>query len=158
MKLGLVIKITNEGVPGETFSVNKEDVWARYTEDVRTPIKELSNFDGTEKVAYLAKFLGKEGYLMCVIKARPEGSGRANDNTAAWIHVPAFVDITSLTICSILKDVEVAISGEKGIDKHLLDSLFSKEYNTKDVQFPAVATIASRNDSAYAVKIGRAHV
>ena len=152
MKLGLVIKITNEGVPGETFSINKEDVWARYTEDVRTPIKELTNFDGTEKVAYLAKFLGKEGYLMCVIKARPEGSGRANDNTAAWIHVPAFVDVTSLTICSILKDVEVAISGEKGIDKQQLDSLFSKEYNTKDVQFPAVATIASRSDSTYAVR------
>lgn len=152
MKLGLVIKITNEGVPGETFSINKEDVWARYTEDVRTPIKELTNFDGTEKVAYLARFLGKEGYLMCVIKARPEGSGRANDNTAAWIHVPAFVDVTSLTICSILKDVEVAISGEKGIDKQQLDSLFSQEYKTKDVQFPAVATIGSRNDSTYAVR------
>lgn len=152
MKLGLVIKITNGGVPGETFSINKEDVWARYTEDVRTPIKELANFDGTERVAYLAKFLGKEGYLMCIIKARPEGSGRPKDNTAAWIHIPAFVDITSSTICSILKDVEVAISGEKGIDKQQLDSLFSQEYNTKDVQFSAVATIVSRNDSTYAVR------
>lgn len=152
MKLGLVIKITNEGVPGESFSINKEDNWARYTEDVRTPIKELANFDGTERVAYLAKFLGKDGYLICVIKARPEGSGRPNDNTASWIHVPAFVDITSSTICSILKDVEVAISGEKGIDKQQLDSLFSQEYNTKDVLYSAVATIASRNDSTYAVR------
>ena len=152
MKLGLVIKITNEGVPGETFSVNKEDLWARYTEDVRTPIKELVNFDGTEKVAYLVKFLGKEGYLICVIKARPEGSGRANDNTAAWIHFPSFINISSSTICNILKDVEVAISGEKGIDKEELKTLFAQDYGTKDVLFSAVATITSKHDSAYAIR------
>lgn len=152
MKLGLIIKITNEGVPGETFSINKDEGWARYTEDVRTPIKELINFDGTEKVAYLVKFLGKDGYLICIIKARPEGSGRANDNTAAWIHIPAIVDIPSSVICNILKDVENAISGEKGTNFEQLKTLFAQEYSTKDVLLSAVEAIVSKSDSFYAVR------
>ena len=82
MKLGLVIKITNGG-ESEGFSINKNDSWAHYATDARSAIKELSNFDASEKTVYLLKFLGTLGYLLCVIKARPEGSGRPNDNTAA---------------------------------------------------------------------------
>ena len=152
MKLGFVLKITNEGVPGETFSINKKDSWARYTEDVRTPIKELVNFDGTEKVVYLVKFLGDIGYLICVIKARPEGSGRPNDNTAAWIFFPAIVNISSEETVKVLKTVEEAISGKKGTNFEQLNILFDHEYETNNVLISAVGTICSRSDSTYTIR------
>lgn len=152
MKLGFVLKITNEGVPGETFSINKKDSWARYTEDVRTPIKELVNFDGTEKVVYLVKFLGDIGYLICVIKARPEGSGRPNDNTAAWIFFPAIVNISSEETVKVLKTVEEAISGKKGTNFEQLKILFDHEYETNNVLISAVGIICSRTDSTYTIR------
>lgn len=151
MKLGLVLKITNGG-ESESFSINKNESWARFAADARSAIKELTNFDETEKTVYLAKFLGAEGYLLCVIKARPEGSGRANDNTAAWIHIPANVIISSEETIEVLNNVEKAISQNKGTDIDLLERLFSHEYDTTNALVPAVGKIASNNDSPYAVR------
>lgn len=88
MKLGFILKTTNSG-DGEAFSINKEESWAKYATEVRSYIKELHNFDGTSKTVILVRFHGSDGYMISIIKARPDGSGRENDNTAAWIHFPA---------------------------------------------------------------------
>lgn len=152
MKLGFLLQITQAGNPSDGFSVNKEDSWARQASDVRTSIKELKNFYGTEKVVYLVKFLGNLGYLICVIKASPEGSPRPDDNTAAWIFFPANISISSDETVRILNAVEEAISQEKRTDYDLLERLFSQEYESNDVLISAVGTINSRNDANYAVR------
>lgn len=151
MKLGLVIKITNGG-ESEGFSINKNDSWAHYATDARSAIKELSNFDASEKTVYLLKFLGTLGYLLCVIKARPEGSGRPNDNTAAWVHVPSNARISSEETINILKNVEQAISEKKKTNEAQLIDLFNREYETDDVLISAVGTIASKQDSSYGIR------
>ena len=53
MKLGFVLKITNGG-ESEAFSINNNnnESWARYAADARSAIKDLSNFDETEKIVY----------------------------------------------------------------------------------------------------------
>lgn len=151
MKIGLVIKITNGG-ESEGFSINKNDSWAHYATDARSAIKELSNFDASEKIVYLLKFLGASGYLLCVIKARPEGSGRPNDNTAAWIHIPSNVRISSDETINILKNVEQAISEEKKTNEAQLTELFNREYETDDALFSAVGTIISKSDTLYGIR------
>ena len=109
MKLGLILKITNTG-ESETFSINKHEAWARYASDARSAIKELQGFDGSDKTVFLLKFLGGIGYLLSVIKSRPEGSGRVNDNTAAWIFVPSEAIVSANEMEQVLKQVEEAIS------------------------------------------------
>ncbi len=153
MKLGFVLKITNGG-ESEAFSINNNnnESWARYAADARSAIKDLSNFDETEKIVYLIKFLGTSGYLIGVIKARPEGSGRPNDNTAAWIHIPANVAISAEDTISILKAVEEAISEEKGTDKERLENIFNLDYASNDAQISAVGTLISSNESQYAIR------
>lgn len=41
--------------------------------------------------------------MISIIKARPDGSGRENDNTAAWIHFPAKIKISAKEVCSIIQ-------------------------------------------------------
>ena len=90
------------------------------------------SFDETTKWFFL-RFLGPEGILICIVKARPQGSGRPNDNTAAWIHIPAKMDISGEEIVSIIEKVKDAISAHKEIDS--LKSVFGVEYPNKDVLF-----------------------
>ena len=104
MKLGLVIKITNGGV-SEAYSINKNEEWARYAGDVRPAINTLNGFDGSGKCILLTKFLGGLGYLLCLIKARPEGSGRGGDYVSAWIHVPSNCDLSNSEIVNLLSQV-----------------------------------------------------
>ena len=151
MKLGFILKITNYG-ESEAYSINKNDSWALYATDARSAIKELSNFDGTEKIVYLVKFLGVHGYLLCVIKARPQLTGREYDNTAAWIHIPSTVDISSEETINVLNVVGNAISEEKGTNYELLDRLFSQEYDSKSDLLSAVESIISKNNSAFALR------
>lgn len=151
MKLGFVLKITNGG-ESEAYSINKSDSWALYATDARSAIKELTNFDETEKIVYLVKFLGVHGYLLCVIKARPQGSGRPNDNTAAWIHIPSNVDISSEETINILNVVEDAISEDKGTNYELLERQFTQEYDSKSGLLSAIESIVSKNDSTFAIR------
>ena len=152
MKLGFLLQITQAGNPSDGFSVNKEDSWAHQASDVRTSIKVLNNYYGTEKVVYLVKFLGSLGYLICVIKASPEGSPRPDDNTAAWIFFPANIAISSDETIKILNAVEEAISQEKRTDYELLERIFGREYEANDVLISAVGSINSRNEANYAVR------
>jgi hypothetical protein len=151
MKLGLTIKITNGG-ESETYSINKQETWARYASDARSAIKELQGFDGSDKTVYLLKFLGNQGYLLSVIKSRPEGSGRPNDNTAAWIFVPIAAIVSATEMERVLKQVEEAISENKGIDKSKLNETFYKNYDAKNVLVSAVGTIVSSVDGNYALR------
>lgn len=152
MKLGFLLQITQDGNPSDGFSVNKNELWAnRVISDVRTAIK-LNNYYGTEKVVYLVQFLGSIGYLICVIKASPEGSHRPDDNTAAWVFFPADIEISVDQTINILKIVEEAISQKKRTDYERLEELFSQEYNKKDILFSAVSTISSKKGSVYAIR------
>lgn len=152
MKLGLILKITNGG-ESESFSINKSEEWSRQAADSRSIIKELSDFDGTEKSAILVKFLGPTGYLVCLIKARPEGSGRPNDNTSVWIYVPAKMSISGTELSLVISTVEKVISDRKGINQPKLEELFGKEYEEKDVLFSAVESIKSNADAALAWRL-----
>lgn len=151
MKLGLILKITNTG-ESETFSINKHEAWARYASDARSAIKELQGFDGSDKTVFLLKFLGGIGYLLSVIKSRPEGSGRVNDNTAAWIFVPSEAIVSANEMEQVLKQVEEAISESKGIDYAKLKDAFSMDYDIKKVLVSAVGTISSSADGNYALR------
>lgn len=151
MKLGLVIKITNGGV-SEAYSINKSEEWSRYAEDVRPAINSLSNFDGTGNSVLYARFLGAKGYLLCIIKARPEGSGRGGDNVAAWIYIPSGCDLGGIETTSLLQKVETAIAAARGIDEGYLTTLFSADYNARDVLMPATKTLVSNNIKGYALR------
>ncbi len=151
MKLGLIIKITNGGEQ-EAYAINRNETWVRFASDARSLIKELTNFDGTGKSVHFLKFIGQLGYFICVVKARPAGSGRDWDNTAAWIYVPANVDISGKEEESVIRIVENAISGEKEIDKLSLENEFSKDFVEKDVLFTPICGITSQSDGSVAAR------
>lgn len=142
MKLGFILKTTNSG-DGEAFSINKEEFWARYATEVRSYIKELHNFDGTSKTVILVRFHGSDGYMISIIKARPEGSGRENDNTAAWIHFPAKIKISEDETYNIIQLVTNELSARKGINRTILEEVFSKEYEVKNALLTATEFIRS---------------
>lgn len=142
MKLGFILKTTNSG-DGEAFSINKEEIWARYATEVRSYIKELHNFDGTSKTVILVRFHGSDGYMISIIKARPEGSGRENDNTAAWIHFPAKIKISEDETYNIIQLVTNELSARKGINRTILEEVFSKEYEVKNALLTATEFIRS---------------
>mgnify|MGYP000422464394 FL=1 len=145
MKLGFILKTTNSG-DGEAFSINKEESWAKYATEVRSYIKELHNFDGTSKTVILVRFHGSDGYMISIIKARPDGSGRENDNTAAWIHFPAKIKISAKEVCSIIQLVVEELSARKSINRLRLEEAFNKQYDSKNTLFTAVEFITSNKD------------
>lgn len=153
MKIGFILKITDAG-EREAFSLNKEkeSVWAKYATDVRPYIKELKNFDGTKKVVILLRFFGINGYMIAIIKARPEGSGRAYDNTAAWIHIPSKIDLPTQKLYEIINTVEEEITSKYGINKARLQNLFSEEYSEKDFLFVATDTVMSSEHGSLAYR------
>lgn len=125
MKLGLIIKSTSAGEQ-EVFSINKGEEWAKFAADSRSIIKDLEGFDGSGKSVIVAKILGSLGYLIGVVKARPEGSGRPNDNTTAWIHVPAKMNITGNELTSVIMYVGEQLAAPMGINPAILNELFTK--------------------------------
>lgn len=159
MKLGLLVQITSEGHGTDVFSFNKDEAWAKYASDVRTFIKSFPSrreleergkntnlsFDESEKSVIFLRFLGHLGYFICLVKARPEGSGRPNDNTAAWIYVPSDVMLSGQEAVSIINEVEVRISGRYRIDKDSLQELFTKDHATSNI-IPAVTNITSNEE------------
>lgn len=149
MKLGLILKLTSEG-EREVFSLNKNDVWGKYASDARTSTKELTNFDETAKMVFSLRFLGTDGILICIVKARPQGSGRPFDNTAAWIHIPAKMNISGNEIVSIIEKVKDVISAHKEIDS--LKSVFEIEYPNKDVLFSDLSLVKSDDSAEFAAR------
>ena len=149
MKLGLILKLTSEG-EREIFSLNRNESWARYIPDVRTSIKELENFDETAKMVVFLRFFGSEGLLICIVKARPQSSGRPFDNTTAWIYIPDKMDISGEEIVSIVEKVKDVISGNKEIDS--LKSAFEKEYAFKDVLFSALSFMKSNESVEFSAR------
>ena len=144
MKLGLIIKSTSAGEQ-EVFSINKGEEWAKFAADSRSLIKDLEGFDGSGKSVIVSKILGSLGYLIGVVKARPEGSGRPNDNTTAWIHVPAKMNITGNELTSVIMYVGEQLAAPMGINPAILKKLFTKDYTNKDVKYPALAFIGGYN-------------
>lgn len=145
MKLGLIIKLTSNGEQ-ELFAVNKQEEWAKFATDSRSIIKDLNGFDGSGKSAIIVKILGNLGYLLGVVKARPEGSGRLNDNTTAWIHVPTNMQISGSELCSVISCIDEQLSAALGINSAIIEELFSKEYSEKDVQYSALSFVRNNPD------------
>lgn len=144
MKLGLIIKLTSNGEQ-EIFAVNKEEKWARFATDSRSIIQNLNGFDGSGKSVIIVKILGPE-YLIGVVKARPEGSGRPNDNTTAWIHVPAKMQISGEELCTVIKRIETQLSDPIRINQDNLKELFSTDYEEKEFKFTALEFIRNKPD------------
>lgn len=151
MKLGLVIRIASGG-EGEHSSINKDLSWGNFIEDVRSTTDELTDFYRTGKTVKFLKFLGEYGYLICVVQAAPDGSERLRDSTAAWIHIPANMDIHGEKLVSVIQEVEFAISARKGIDVERLKNVFEKDYNCKEVLISAASTIRSNNEAGFAAR------
>lgn len=150
-KLGFILKNTNGG-ESEAYSINKGDSWAQYASDARSAIKELKGFDESAKIVYLIKFLGNAGYLLGVIKSRPQGSGRPFDNSAAWVFVPSTAIVSGPETEKVLTGVVDAISGRTGTDKTALEKIFNEEYPEKKVKKPAIGRITSASDGGYALR------
>ncbi len=148
--------MTTSGLSGgekEYYSINKNDSWGMHASNARSYIKvTLKNFDGTSKNTIFIKFIGKIGYLICLVKARPEGSGRSNDNTASWIYIPSDIEISGEETKQILDEVESAISAPKEINTERLEEVFSKTYIKKDIQKSVMRQLSSKNEGKIAVR------
>ena len=158
MKLGLNIEITSQGAGSAAKTFNSTPALEKYASASRSIIKDAFparedlrqkgvdtnlSLDESERSVIFLRFLGPHGYLICILQARPENSGRPYDGAAAWIHVPASVVLSGIETEKLIDDVEAALSNERGIDYSRLDTIFSKEYSEKN-QLPAIASIASR--------------
>ena len=130
-KLGFVLKATDSG-EREIFHINKDASWAGHIADVRQDLSHLRNFDATNETVILIRFLGKDGCLLALIKARPQGSGKRGDNTSAWIHIPAKVNLSGKDICKIIDRVKNGIFANNEISTKDLNALFSKDFGTKN--------------------------
>lgn len=150
-KLGLIIKITDAGEQ-EHSSINKESKWAKHASDARIYIKDLEGFDGTSKTTTFVKFIGAAGYLICLVKANPENSGRPLDNTAAWIYIPSDLDITGETLSQILESVDGVISDPTEIKTDKLEDIFSKLYTKKDLQGSVLRQLSSKETGEIALR------
>lgn len=162
MKLGLKIEITSQGAGSAAKTYNSTPALEKYASASRSFIKEVfparedlklkgmdpsSSLDESARSVVFFRFLGPEGYLICVFQARPENSGRPYDGAAAWIHVPASVKLSGGETEALIDEVDAALSGERGIDYSKLDALFTREYEQKTV-LSALSTIGSNGPTA----------
>lgn len=162
MKLGLKIEITNEGAGSSVKTLNSTSTLEKYASASRSyikgvfPVREdlrqkgidpFFSLDESERSVIFLRFLGSQGFLICIVQARPENSGRPYDGAAAWIHVPASVALSGNETEKLIDDVEEALSNKRGIDFQRLDTIFAKDYEEKNV-ISATATIISKGESS----------
>lgn len=162
MKLGLKIEITSQGAGSAAKTYNSTPALEKYASASRSFIKEVfparedlklkgidpsTSLDESARSVVFLRFLGPEGYLICVFQARPENSGRPYDGAAAWIHLPASVMLSGIDTEKLIDEVDAAMSEERGINYTKLDTLFTKEYEQKNV-LSALSTIGSNGPTA----------
>lgn len=165
MKLGLKIEITNEGAGSAAKTLNSTPALEKYASASRSFIKDVFparedlllkgkdpsfSLDESERSVIFLRFLGSQGYLICIFQARPENSGRPYDGAAAWIHIPASAILSGTETVQLIDDVEAALSNAKGIDYMRLEGIFEKEYQAHNYT-PIIASIGS-NGNSYAVR------
>ena len=162
MKLGLRIEITSQGAGSAAKTYNLTPALEKYASASRSFIKEvfparedlklrglnpLTSLDESARSVVFLRFLGPDGYLICVFQARPENSGRPYDGAAAWIHVPSSVMLTGTEAKQLINEVTAAISDPLRINYQKLDALFTKEYEQKNV-LSVLSTISSNGSTA----------
>ena len=145
MKLGLIITTYSVG-KNELLGVNTDYNWVKYTFDPRLYLSNLEAFDGTEKTTIFIMFFKEQGYLICLAKARPQNSGRPNDNTAAWIHVPANIAISGKEIEENIENIKQYLSGGENITEEQLKEKFNQEYTPKKTERTAVSRLKSNEN------------
>lgn len=141
MKLGLKIIETFEGEQPAGTIINNNSVLQRYASSARSYIDGLENFYGTSKILHFVRYLGNEGLLICIVQAQPDGSARAKDNSAAWIHIPSRIDIEEDDFDNVLSKTKKFLSGN--LSESDLNDLYSKTYSEKNVLFTIIDTIQS---------------
>ena len=162
MKLGLKIEITSQGAGSAAKTYNSTPALEKYASASRSFIKEVfparedlklkgidpsTSLDESARSVVFLRFLGPEGYLICVFQARPENSGRPYDGAAAWIHLPTSVMLSGIDTVKLIDEVDAAMSEERGINYTKLDALFTKEYEQKNV-LSVLSTIGSNGPTA----------
>lgn len=162
MKLGLIIEITSQGAGSSAKTYNFTPALGKYASASRSFIKEVfparedlrlkgldpyTSLDESSRSVVFLRFLGPEGYLICVFQARPENSGRPYDGAAAWIHVPSSVMLTGSETERLIDEVDAALSEERGINYQRLDVLFTKEYEKRNV-LSLLSTIGSNGSTS----------
>lgn len=162
MKLGLNIEITSQGAGSAAKIINPTQELAKYASASRSIIKEVfparedlrqrglnvtHSLDESERSVIFLRFLGAAGYLICIFQARPENSGRPYDGAAAWIYVPATVRLSGVEAEKLIREVETALLNARGIDYQRLESIFSTDYQERDV-IPAIKYIVSNGGSS----------
>lgn len=167
MKLGLKIEITSNGAGSAARTFNSSQALELYASSSRSYVKEvfptrddlkqigldpLTSFDESEKSVVFLKFLGLQGYLICLIISRPEGSGRPYDGCAAWIHVPANVILEGRDALGLIENVKHAINKKYGIDYLMLEEIFNREY--QECKSPSVKFIASNGKNSGVIYYG----
>ena len=157
MKLGLKIEITSQGAGSAAKTLNSTPALEKYASASRSFIKEVFparedlrqkgidpnlSLDESERSVLFLRFLGPDGFLICIFQARPENSGRPYDGAAAWILVPASVLLTGDETLQLIDDVESAMSEARGINYNRLETIFAMDYKTRNI-LPAISTIGS---------------
>ena len=151
MKLGLIITTYSVG-KNELLGVNTDYNWVKYTFDPRLYLSNLEAFDGTEKTTIFIMFFKEQGYLICLAKARPQNSGRPNDNTAAWIHVPANIAISGKEIEENIENIKQYLSGGENITEEQLKEKFNREYTPKKTVRTAVSRLESNESGTFSYR------
>lgn len=141
MKLGLCVKVTNNGCQ-EFFSTDRTASWKAAADDARTYCREAAGFYGSGKTIVFLKFLGADGHLVCVVKATASAAGRLGDNTAAWIHVPARMDIDGHRLCEVIDDVRREMDDTTASHYERITAL-NEEFPERPGVRPAIAAIVS---------------
>lgn len=147
LKLGLLISSTDSlGYHPHQWTINEGD-WEHSCVDMRTTINELGIF-GTTIIC--VTFHGKNGYLIAVIN-----SYNTNDNTTAYIHVPAKVNISGEELNkNYIEEVKKVIcSKDPQPDITNLETQFSKSISEKDVESPEIANITSKEQGPIAYRM-----
>lgn len=120
-KIGFRISKCKEGfVVGQTENAGD---WVNRVVDIRDILK-LYDIE-PEKFAIMMSFSRSGAYITV---SRPI-SGRVGDNIAAWIYIPANIDVPAETVISIINIIKDQISATRA-DENLLREVFSQEYST----------------------------
>ena len=130
---------TNQGEK-EIKIINGNEVLQKHASNARGYLKGLQNFDGTSKIVHFVRFLGKDGLLICIVRARPEGSARAGDNFAVWIHVPSRIHIAESELYKVVSLTEEFFVTR---DITILEDILKKEYEEKNLQYSVLDNFQS---------------
>ena len=125
-RLGFTIKVTIQGNQTPTITINAGE-WTNHVSDVRNIISVANTVRLPQQDITILISFTNEGMIINLIR---KIDGRVNDNTAAWIFIPADADISGKAVAEIIATVKACISKTSidALTRQQLQDIFSQEY------------------------------